>query len=371
MKKIIRYFSWTLLILIMAGSLNVIPVRADTATSTTVSFFKRTISTIVNRASDLVYYLIMQKRYIFDGYTDPNIYFSLQVPSDVEKVISSTSSVSSPRSDSGLVTVTTSTINDITPQKGPVSPAVTTPIIKNAPKVTVSPTVSSTRPTSASNSTSRVLYYTNQERTAKSLSPLVANYRLDQIAALRADDLFNYQYFEHTSPDGQSASDLARKLSYDYLVIGENLALGVFGGQADIVKAWMDSPGHRANILNADFTELGVAVKQGTFNGQPVTIAVQIFAQPLSNCPKPDPSKKALIDSSSASIREMQTTAQAMYADLTAIKNNPQIDRAFYNQKIQEYNYYAKKVNDAVLALKGIIDAYNQEVAKFNDCIKI
>jgi hypothetical protein len=58
-----------------------------------------------------------------------------------------------------------------------------------------------------------------------------------------------------------------------------------------------------------------------------------------------------------------------MYNNLDSIKNNPQVDRSFYNQKIQEYNYYAKKVNDAVLALKIMIDAYNSQISKYNACI--
>ena len=162
---------------------------------------------------------------------------------------------------------------------------------------------------------------------------------------------------------------MAKKINYEYLLIGENLALGIFDGDKGIVSAWMASPGHKANILNPKYTELGVAVKNGIYNGVNTTIAVQIFGLPLANCPKPDQNNKILIDSSSASINQMQAEALEMYNNLSTIKLNPQTDVSYYNQKIQEYNYFAKKVNNAVLALKGMVDSYNIEVGKYNTCI--
>lgn len=201
------------------------------------------------------------------------------------------------------------------------------------------------------------------------MKPLSANSILDTIAEQRADDLFANQYFEHASPDGKSATDLAKKDGYEYLLIGENLALGDFGGDQGIVSAWMASPGHRANILNGRYAELGVSVKTGTYNGENTTIAVQIFGLPLSDCPRPDSNDKTLIDSSTASIKQMQTDALVMFNNLNTLKNSPNLDLSYYYQKIQEYNYFAKKVNDAVSALKGMIDSYNLEVSKYNSCV--
>ena len=131
----------------------------------------------------------------------------------------------------------------------------------------------------------------------------------------------------------------------------------------------MDSPGHKANILNKQYTELGVSVKKGIYNGEETTIAVQIFGLPLANCPQPNQGVKYLIDNSSASIKKMQTDALAIYDNINAIKNNTGLDKSYYNQKIQEYNYSAKKVNDAVAALKLLIDSYNLQVSKYNICI--
>ena len=131
----------------------------------------------------------------------------------------------------------------------------------------------------------------------------------------------------------------------------------------------MNSPGHKANILNKQYTELGVSVKNGVYKGEETIIAVQIFGLPMANCPQPDQNVKHLIESSSDSIKQMQADALALYNNINTIKNKAGVDQAYYNQKIQEYNYSAKRVNDAVVALKSLIDSYNLQVSKYNACI--
>ncbi len=163
----------------------------------------------------------------------------------------------------------------------------------------------------------QILSFTNQERLKVSLEPLSSNPILDYLANLRVNDLFANQYFEHISPSGQSVATLAQKNNYEYILIGENLALGNFGSDQQIVSAWMESNGHKANILNEKYTELGVAVKEGIFNGEKVIIAVQIFGRPLSVCPKPSLPNESLTDNSIKSIKKV-------------------ID--LYNQEVNKYN---------------------------------
>jgi uncharacterized protein YkwD len=93
--------------------------------------------------------------------------------------------------------------------------------------------------------------------------------------------MFENQYFAHESPTGEKVSDLAKKFGYDFLLIGENLAMGNFSSDEDLVLAWMESPGHRENILNEKYQEIGVAVKKGIFEGKEVWIAVQHFGLPF------------------------------------------------------------------------------------------
>src|SRR6185369_15716694 len=117
------------------------------------------------------------------------------------------------------------------------------------------------------------------------LPALKENALLDKAAKKKLDDMFAQQYFEHINPQGKGPSDLAKSVGYDYIAIGENLALGNFKNDAELVQAWMDSPGHRANILNKQYTEIGVAVGQGTYEGKKTWLAVQEFGRPTSSCP--------------------------------------------------------------------------------------
>ncbi len=219
------------------------------------------------------------------------------------------------------------------------------------------------------NNYSEILFYTNQERAAKSLPPLSANHILDIVALGRVDDLFTNQYFEHESPDGKSVSELAKIDGYSYLLIGENLALGNYDNDQAIVTAWMNSAGHRANILNGKYTELGVAVRQGIYKGEETTIAVQVFGRPLANCAGPNTGTKNLIDSSSTAIKQMQADAKILSDNLAIITSTSGFDVAIYRQKVAEYNLLARRVNDAVAALKSLIDIYNAQVAGYNVCI--
>lgn len=345
------------------------PKLSEAFSLSPVSVIRQTVDAVAERLSDIIYYLVMQKKYMFDDYTDPNIYPALNIPANVDKITAS-SVIQTPNdtADGDLITITGRTL-----------PGVNTAVPANVSYNANHPTsiliaekelVTSAAPNKSDLiDSSRILSYTNIERIAKSLKPLTQDSVLDAIALARADDLFTNQYFEHESPDGKSASDVAKQLGYDYLLIGENLALGDFGSDQGIVTAWMNSPGHRANILNDKYDELGVAVKTGFFKGERNTIAVQIFARPLADCPQPSRSTKALIDSSTASIQQMQAEAAIMYNDLITAKNNPATDHAYYNQKVQEYNYFVRKVNAAIAVMKEMIGSYNIEVSKYNTCV--
>ncbi len=364
-----------LLLIILFTSL-ILPIKTSAFNFNPISFLQRTTNIIISRASDIIYYLIMQKRYIFNDFSDPNRYSSLDIPIEVEQVLSSsTSSTTNSLISNKPISVTTSTVPGSIIQN--IKPISATSLGESQDLVSIPAVI--IKADSSSNliedsipfieNNSQILKYTNQERIKMSLKSLISNNTLDLIADLRIDDLFSNQYFEHTSPDGKTASDLAHNLNYEYLLIGENLALGDFDGEKEIVSAWMDSPGHRANILNGKYTELGTSIKEGLFNGEKTIIAVQIFSLPFSDCSRPNSDTKALIDSSTISIQKMQEDALLMYDDLNTMKNSPNLDRGYYSQKIQEYNYFARKVNDAIVALKEMIDIYNLEVEEYNSCI--
>jgi uncharacterized protein YkwD len=103
----------------------------------------------------------------------------------------------------------------------------------------------------------RVLYLTNLERRANGLPPVKGQPNLEAAAAAHAQDMAFLDYFAHDSADGRTPWDRLRAAGYDYSAAGENIAAGYATPEA-AMEGWMSSPGHRANILNGTFRELGV-----------------------------------------------------------------------------------------------------------------
>lgn len=215
-----------------------------------------------------------------------------------------------------------------------------------------------------------VLNWTNIARNENGfLPPLAENSQLDAIAEERLNDLFAKQYFEHISPDGIGASDIAKKIGYQFLSIGENLALGNFKDDKAIVDAWMNSPGHRANILNAHYQEIGIAVKKDIYKNQKTWIGVQIFARPLSACPQPDKALKSQIDIAEDRRNQMEESLKALKTELANISPQNKEELDVYNQKVAEYNSQVKKFNNLAKELKSMVSEYNGQVDILNKCV--
>jgi len=108
-----------------------------------------------------------------------------------------------------------------------------------------------------------VITIVNQERAESGLGPLSKCSTLDQAARLHSQDMNERDFFDHTNPDGKSPSDRIRLTSFfgsaKSLWTGENIAAG-FKDAASVMAAWMKSPGHRSNILNSKFSQLGVGI---------------------------------------------------------------------------------------------------------------
>jgi uncharacterized protein YkwD len=99
----------------------------------------------------------------------------------------------------------------------------------------------------------------NRERAARGLVPLQLEPILSLAAEDRVEDMLAKRYFEHVSPDGVSPFSWVQARGYRYRLIGENLALG-YRGSESVVTGWMNSRGHRENILKSGFNEVGIAV---------------------------------------------------------------------------------------------------------------
>lgn len=128
----------------------------------------------------------------------------------------------------------------------------------------------------------RILQLTNEERVEEGLSPLKTNSKLMQAATLKGQDMLEHDYFAHISPTGVTPWFWMAKTGYGYKVAGENLAIDFIEAE-DVVAAWMASPSHRENMLRSDYTETGVAVVTGEFDGGQSTIVVHMFGLPAGS----------------------------------------------------------------------------------------
>jgi uncharacterized YkwD family protein len=109
---------------------------------------------------------------------------------------------------------------------------------------------------------SQVVALVNQERAKAGLKPLQADAALSAMARDKAVDMHNNHYFSHTSPTYGSPFNMMRKYGIPFRTAGENIAMGQRSPQ-EVMNQWMNSKGHRANILNPNFTKIGVAHYNG------------------------------------------------------------------------------------------------------------
>ncbi len=125
----------------------------------------------------------------------------------------------------------------------------------------------------------------NEERSARGLAPLKAHKKLEKAAFRFSKEMVSKRFFDHVSPSGSTLTTRIKKVKYTKGArswsIGENIAWGT-GSQATperIVDAWMNSPGHKRNILDPRFREIGVGIVQGA----PVATAAKVGATYTTN----------------------------------------------------------------------------------------
>lgn len=125
-----------------------------------------------------------------------------------------------------------------------------------------------------------IIELTNASRAQQKLGSLTADGQLSSAANAKAQDMLSKQYFAHNTPDGKTPWDFIRASGFKYLLAGENLAVD-FSQAESVETAWMNSPGHRANILNKDFTHIGIGIARGQFEGHETIFVVQMFGTPV------------------------------------------------------------------------------------------
>ncbi|TCP69696.1 CAP domain-containing protein [Baia soyae] len=151
------------------------------------------------------------------------------------------------------------------PTNSPTTPkAPTTPEKSKAP---TKPTAGATTPSNSalSSAENEVVRLVNIERQKAGLKPLVADTKISSVARVKSQDMIDNRYFNHQSPRYGSPFDMMSHFGIRYQTAGENIAAGQ-PTPAEVMKSWMNSPGHRANILSSNFTKIGVGfVKGGSY----------------------------------------------------------------------------------------------------------
>jgi hypothetical protein len=207
---------------------------------------------------------------------------------------------------------------------------------------------------------------TNNARANEGLTELEENPLLDTIAEARARDILDKQYFAHVSPTGEQASHIALKVGYRYKVIAENLANGTFSTNSKIIDCWMQSPGHRKNILSSQMREIGVSVVKGRLNGMETCVSVQIFG--LRSGPA---SVGTYTFSRRESNVEMGTeglSGEGLNEKLRRMKQEVDVEQASIQRDIRissnDPRRYQEQLNLRIRVHNENVNRYNQAVAE-------
>ena len=123
---------------------------------------------------------------------------------------------------------------------------------------------------------------TNEVRVANGVEKFQISSKLEAVAQLKLADMFQNNYFAHTSPVGIEPWHWFDKANYGYRMAGENLAMN-FMSSDEVLKAWLNSESHKKNLLLKDFQETGIAIGSGIINGQQTVAVVQVFGMPKTS----------------------------------------------------------------------------------------
>ena len=135
-------------------------------------------------------------------------------------------------------------------------------------------------------SPTQLLIETNHERHAGNEPSIILNAALTAAAQAKANDMVARDYWSHTTPSGEAPWSFITAAGYNYRSAGENLAYG-FTGSSQTIDGWMQSPEHRANLLDREYREVGfgIATSPNYLHRGPETIVVAMYASPAATAP--------------------------------------------------------------------------------------
>lgn len=217
-------------------------------------------------------------------------------------------------------------------------------------------------------STADIIDATNMARVAAGIAPLQTNTKLGSSAVIKTQDMITRKYFEHTAPTGEGVAELGTRVGYDYITLGENLALGNFMSAQDLIDAWMNSPGHRANILNPLYQEIGVYAEKGIYQGKSVWFAVQHFGTSREVCPSISSSNKRSIETLKETIADQEETISKLRSELNDAES---VHSDEYREILDQFTAEVTEYNTTIARLKERVDRHNAQVTIFNECLSV
>lgn len=158
---------------------------------------------------------------------------------------------------------------------------------------------------------------TNVERRKAGLPALRESSILTHAAYEKAADMLAKSYFSHTSPGGKTFYRWVDNTGYEYSAVAENLAVNLNMVSAEaMVSSWLNSPGHHANLLSLKYSESGIGVAHGIYQGQPAVFAVQIFAAPKAQAAVKTSAVPVLAVGNEKKVPTLVKTAQASVVEM-------------------------------------------------------
>jgi uncharacterized protein YkwD len=171
-------------------------------------------------------------------------------------------------------------------------------------------------------SSEQLLLLTNKERQNVGVNSLVLNNKLSDAASRKAQDMFDYNYWAHNSPTGKTPWVFISAAGYKYVYAGENLARGFSTADA-VIKAWMASPDHRANMLSSNYRDVGFAVKVGKLTGEDTVLIVEEFGNLAMPFAKNTKSQKISAVKSTKSIpKNVQAISKQPLINTSSLSSN-------------------------------------------------
>lgn len=209
-----------------------------------------------------------------------------------------------------------------------------------------------------------IIWFSNYYRKQNGLAPLLENTLLKKSAQGKTNHMIKYRYFAHTQPGTSTGFDFfIDEQNYEFIKIGENLAMGDYSTSQELVTAWMNSNSHRKNILDSEYTEIGVHVAMGSIHDKPTLIITQHFGRPKKICPTVNESSKEAIASINKKIEQLGKEINVKEKELQGSGVIPESSFTEYYELVKTYNTFISN-------LQVIIDEYNVQVKRFDACVR-